>query len=100
VGAGEYLQPGAVLPTLLQRDPLLLKFSVTAADAPRLQPGMSVTLNLRESSRAYPAKFTLVAGSADPASHLIGITAEVADKEHKYWLRPGVFCDVSIPVGA
>jgi len=24
----------------------------------------------------------------------------VDDKEHKYWLRPGVFCDVAIPVGA
>ena len=100
VETGQYLQPGTVLATLLQRDPLLLKFSVTAADAPRIQPGMSVTLTLRESSRAYPAKITLVSGSADPASHLIGVTAEVDDKEHKYWLRPGVFCDVSIPVGA
>jgi len=30
----------------------------------------------------------------------VAVTAEVDDKEHKYWLRPGVFCDVSIPVGA
>jgi multidrug efflux system membrane fusion protein len=100
VETGQYLQPGTVLATLLQRDPLLLKFSVTAADAPRITPGMTVNMTLRESSRTYAAKITLVAGSADPSSHLVGVTAEVADKEHKYWLRPGVFCDVSIPVGA
>jgi multidrug efflux system membrane fusion protein len=100
VETGQYLQPGTVLATLLQRDPLLLKFSVTAADAPRISPGMTVNLTLRESSRTYAAKITLVAGSADPSSHLVGVTAEIADKEHKYWLRPGVFCDVSIPVGA
>jgi multidrug efflux system membrane fusion protein len=100
VETGQYLQPGTILATLLQRDPLLLKFAVTAADAPRITPGMTVSLTLRESPRTYPAKITLVAGAADPSSHLVGITAEVADNEHKYWLRPGVFCDVSVPVGA
>jgi RND family efflux transporter MFP subunit len=89
-----------VLATLLQRDPLLLKFSVTEADAPRIITGMSATLSLRESPRSYPAKITLVSGAADPASHLVAVTAQVDDKEHQYWLRPGVFCDVSIPVGA
>jgi multidrug efflux system membrane fusion protein len=100
VETGQYLQPGAVLATLLQRDPLLLKFSVTEADAPRITPGMIANLTLRESVRTYPAKITLVSGAADPASHLVAVTAEVDDKEHKYWLRPGVFCDVAIPVGA
>ena len=32
--AGQYLQPGAILATLLQRDPLLLRFGVTEQDAP------------------------------------------------------------------
>jgi multidrug efflux system membrane fusion protein len=100
VETGQYLQPGTVLATLLQRDPLLLKFSVTEADAPRITPGMTATLTLRESIRSYAAKITLVSAAADPTSHLVAITAQVDDKEHKYWLRPGVFCDVSVPVGA
>jgi RND family efflux transporter MFP subunit len=100
VETGQYLQPGAVLATLLQRDPLLLKFSVTESDAPRITPGMIANLTLRESARTYAAKITLVSGAADPTSHLVAVTAQVDDKEHKYWLRPGVFCDVSIPVGA
>jgi RND family efflux transporter MFP subunit len=99
VETGQYLQPGAVLATLLQRDPLLLKFQVTEQDAPRLKPGMPVNLSMRESANTYQAAINLVAGSADPVSHLVSITALIDDKEHKYWLRPGAFCDVSIPVG-
>jgi RND family efflux transporter MFP subunit len=100
VVTGQYLTPGTILGTLLQRDPLLLKFQLTEADAPRITPGMMVTLSLRETKRTYSAKVTLVAGSADPTSHLVPVTAQIDDNEHKYWLRPGVFCDVSIPVGA
>ena len=99
VETGQYLQPGAVLATLLQRDPLLLKFQVTEQDAPRLKPGMPVNLSMRESVNTYQAAINLVAGSADPTSHLVGVTALIDDKDHKYWLRPGAFCDVSIPVG-
>lgn len=99
VETGQYLQPGVVLATLLQRDPLLLKFQVTEQDAPRLHVGDVANIALRESSHTYQAKITLIAGSADPQSHLVPVSAEVDDKEHKYWLRPGVFCDVSIPVG-
>ena len=41
----------------------------------------------------------LVADAADPATRLVPVTAEVDDTEHKYWLRPGAFCEVSVPVG-
>jgi multidrug efflux system membrane fusion protein len=100
VETGQYLQPGVVLATLLQRDPLLLKFAVSEEDAPRLTVGMTANISLRESARTYAAKITLVSGAADPASHLVAITGEVDDKEHKYWLRPGAFCDVAVPIGA
>jgi multidrug efflux system membrane fusion protein len=99
VETGQYLQPGAVLATLLQRDPLLLKFSVTEQDAPRIKPGMTANLTLRESQRTYSASITLVSAAADPTSHLVAVTGQVDDKEHQYWLRPGAFCDVSVPVG-
>jgi multidrug efflux pump subunit AcrA (membrane-fusion protein) len=41
----------------------------------------------------------LVADSADPATRLVPVTAEVDDTEHKYWLRPGAFCEVDVPIG-
>jgi multidrug efflux system membrane fusion protein len=99
VQAGQYLQAGAVLATLLQRDPLLLRFPVTEQDAPRIKPGMIANMSLRESARSYSAKIILVAESADPTTRLVPVTAEVDDTEHKYWLRPGAFCEVNVPVG-
>jgi len=100
VQAGQYVQPGAVLATLLQRDPLLLRFQVTEQDAPRLKPGAIATLRLKESARTYTASIKLVAEAADPQTRLVTVTAEVDDKEHRYWLRPGAYCEVSVPVGA
>jgi RND family efflux transporter MFP subunit len=99
VQAGQYLQPGAVLATLLQRDPLLVRFGVTERDAPRIKVGMTANLSLRESQRTYASKVLLVAEAADPTTRLVPVTAQVDDTEHKYWLRPGAFCEVSIPVG-
>jgi RND family efflux transporter MFP subunit len=99
VQTGQYLQPGAVLATILQRDPLLLRFQVTEQDAPRLQPGMIANLTLRESTREYSAKITLVAGAADPATRLVPVTAEIDSTDHQYWLRPGAFCEVRVPIG-
>jgi multidrug efflux system membrane fusion protein len=99
VQAGQYLQPGAVLATLLERDPLLLRFPVSEQDAPRIKPGMIANMNLRESTRTYSAKILLVAEAADPTTRLVPVTAEVDDTEHKYWLRPGAFCDVNVAVG-
>jgi len=99
VQVGQYLQPGAVLATLLQRDPLLLRFGVTERDAPRIKPGMMANMTLRESTRSYVAKIILVAEAADPTTRLVQVTAQVDDTEHKYWLRPGAFCEVDVPVG-
>jgi multidrug efflux system membrane fusion protein len=99
VQAGQYLQPGTILASLLQRDPLILRFPVTEADAPRIKAGMIANMTLRESARAYTAKVLLVAEAADPTTRLVQVTAEIDDAEHKYWLRPGAFCDVNVPVG-
>lgn len=100
VQTGQYLGTGAVLATILQREPLLLRFSVSEQDAPRLKPGMPVTLSLRESSHAYHASITLVSGAADVQTRLVPVTAQIDDGEHQYWLRPGAFCEVTIVIGA
>ncbi|HEV7553891.1 MAG TPA: efflux RND transporter periplasmic adaptor subunit, partial [Kofleriaceae bacterium] len=99
VQQGQYLQPGAVLATILQRDPMLLRFQVTEQDAPRLKVGMTATLTLRESTREFTAHITLVGGAADQTTRLVPITAQVDQTDHQYWLRPGAFCQVIVPVG-
>jgi RND family efflux transporter MFP subunit len=99
VQQGQYVQPGAVMATILQRDPLLLRFQVSEQDAPRLKVGMEATLTLRESKNSFGAKITLVNGAADSATRLVGVTAQIDATEHQYWLRPGAFCQVSVPIG-
>jgi multidrug efflux pump subunit AcrA (membrane-fusion protein) len=60
---------------------------------------MVATITLRESKNTFTAKLTLVNGAADPATRLVGVTAQVDATEHVYWLRPGAFCQVTVPIG-
>jgi membrane fusion protein, multidrug efflux system len=101
VETGQYVNAGFVMATLLKSDPMLLKFQIEPGEAPRLKPGMEVDFTLRETQRKFTAKINLVAGAADPATHMVGVTAQVDSSEgHTYWLRPGSFCDVSLDVNA
>jgi len=100
VQTGQYLQPGATLATILQRDPMLLRFQVSEQDAPRLKNEMVANLTLKESARTYTARITLVAGAADPNTRLVPVTAQVDQTDHQYWLRPGAFCEVVVPIDA
>lgn len=99
VETGQYVNPGYVMATLLRNDPMLLRFNVEPADAPRLKPGMTASFTMRETQRQFTAKISLVGGSADPTTHMVPVTAELTEAEHKYWLRPGSFCDVSVDIG-
>lgn len=100
VETGQYVQAGYVMATLLREDPMLLRFQVEPLEAPRLKPGMPVKFTMRETQREFAATITLTAGAADPTTHMVGVTAQVDASDHKYWLRPGSFCDVRVDVGA
>lgn len=99
VQQGQYLQAGAVLATILQREPMLLRFQVSEQDAPRLAAGMAATLVLKESPREFTAKISLVADAADPTTRMVPVTAQLDATEHQHWLRPGAFCEVTVPIG-
>lgn len=99
VETGQYVQAGYLMATLLRAEPMLLRFDVAPLDAPRVKPGMVADFRLRETQRTFHAKITLVAGSASDDSHMVGVTAEVQNDEHKYWLRPGSFADVTLDCG-
>ncbi len=98
VQTGQYVQPGAILATLVRRDPLLLRFSVPEQDATPLRTGMSAHFVARGGRHDYSAKITSVAETADEASRMVAVTAEVDDPD-KAALRPGAFAQVTIPVG-
>src|SRR5262249_1929104 len=97
VQTGQYVQPGALLTTLVRRDPLLLRFQVPEGDAARLNPGMPAHFQVRNSSEEYQAHIIHVAESADETSRMVSVTAEIKDPGER--LRPGAFAEVTVPVG-
>jgi RND family efflux transporter MFP subunit len=100
VETGQYVQAGFLMATLVQADPLLLRFSVYPLDAPRVAPGMSVDFTLKEKPESiFHAKITLVDAAADDTTHMVGVTAQVDTEQNKHWLRPGSFADVTLNVG-
>ncbi|WP_437874776.1 efflux RND transporter periplasmic adaptor subunit [Sorangium sp. So ce513] len=99
VQTGQHVAVGTVLATLLRRDPLLLRFQIPAADAPRVRPGMEARFRVKGDAQAYSAKLTHVADAADPATRMVAVTGEVQG-EGKELLRPGTFAEVTVPVGA
>jgi multidrug efflux system membrane fusion protein len=98
VETGQYVQPGAVLATLVRRDPLQLRFQVPEADATRLRPGMRALFRVRTSPEQQGATITHVAQGATGASRMVAVVAEVEPRS-RYALRPGMFAEVSVPVG-
>jgi membrane fusion protein, multidrug efflux system len=98
VQTGQYVQPGAVLATLVRRDPLLLRFKVTEQDAARIRAGDPATFVVRNDKQEYRARITFVAASAEEQSRMVPITAEVTDAA-RATLRPGTFAEVRVPIG-
>jgi membrane fusion protein, multidrug efflux system len=98
VQTGQYVQPGAVLATIVRREPLLVRFEVPAPDAAALRPGQAASFTVPGDPRSYRAELTHVAGSANERSRTVAITASVTDPARAA-LRPGAFADVRVPVG-
>ncbi|MFP2961644.1 efflux RND transporter periplasmic adaptor subunit [Myxococcus sp. 1LA] len=98
VQTGQYVQPGLVLATLLRREPLLLRFTVPAADVARIQPGMPARFTVRSAgSGTFTAKIIHVAAAADDASRMVPVTAEITGAAAQK-LQPGAFASVAVPV--
>jgi len=97
VATGQYVQPGTRLATVVRRDPLLLRFRVPEGDAMALRDGLTVNFTTTDGG-PFVATTTLVAGSADPQSRLVEVTARITE-DATTRLRPGAFAQVTIPVG-
>jgi len=91
---GQYAQPGTVLGTLVQRDPLLLRFQVPETDAGKLTRGQVVDFAVRGQDRSFSASITHIAAVADPSSRMVPVSAEITKGERDA-LRPGSFAEVT-----
>jgi multidrug efflux system membrane fusion protein len=101
VQTGQYVQPetGAVLATLLRRDPLLLHFQVAEQDAALLRTGLTAYFRLTNNDRDFTARIIHVAASADASNRMVAVTAEVNDPQ-KDTLQAGAFAEIHVPVGS
>lgn len=97
VQTGQYVQPGTVVATLIRRDPLLLRFKVTEAEAGRLALGMQADFRVSGDAETHHAELTFIAGSAEAATRMVPVVAEIVEAPS---LRPGAFTEVTVPIGA
>jgi multidrug efflux system membrane fusion protein len=98
VQTGTYVQPGTLLSTLVRREPLLLRFQVPEGDAARLAPRMKARFRVRNVAGEHEARIVHVAESADLASRMVAVTAEILAPDDE--LRPGTFAEVTVPIGS
>jgi membrane fusion protein, multidrug efflux system len=99
VETGQYVAVGTVLSTLLQRDPLLLRFQVPESEALPLRPGVIARFNIAEDATQHEARITHVAAAASQSSRMVDITANVLNSNRPE-LRPGAFARVTVPIGS
>jgi multidrug efflux system membrane fusion protein len=95
VQTGRYVQPGALLATLVRRDPLLLRFQVPEGDAARLAAGQTARFTVQGAGERR-ARLVHVAESADEDTRMVAVTAQVESPDAD--LRPGAFAQVVVPV--
>lgn len=97
VQTGQYVQPGTLVATLVDRDPLLVRFQVPEVEASRIRSGMPVTFLVSEDPRPYTGQITYVAAAASETSRMVDVNALVNDPNREA-LRPGAFARVTIPI--
>jgi membrane fusion protein, multidrug efflux system len=100
VHRGQYAQPGTLLATLLQRDPLLLRFQVAESDATHVNPNMRVQFKVRHIEELGDAQIIHVAAAAGTQSRMVEIAAKISQDANAPVFRPGAFAQVTIPVSA
>jgi membrane fusion protein (multidrug efflux system)/multidrug efflux system membrane fusion protein len=99
IETGQYVAVGAVLATMVRREPLLLRFKVAETEAPRFAKAAQIAFTVEGGGRPYRAVVSYIAAVAEPTSRMVDVTAEIDDPD-RGTLRPGGFAQVSVPVGA
>ncbi|MFN2455460.1 MAG: efflux RND transporter periplasmic adaptor subunit [Pyrinomonadaceae bacterium] len=95
VAVGEYVTPASVIATVLLTNPIKLQLQVPEADAPRLHPGMSISLNVEAyPNRNFGGRITAINPAIDPASRAITVEAAVDNGGNQ--LRSGMFATARI----
>lgn len=99
VQTGQYVPVGTAIATLVQRDPLLLRFQVPEQEAQPLRSGLVARFYVAEDQTTHSARITHVAAAASATSRMVDVTANVVNPNQPT-LRPGAFARVTVPIGS
>jgi membrane fusion protein, multidrug efflux system len=99
VDIGQYLNPGSVIVTLQQLDPIYVDFSLPEQALPKVAVGQPVTLHTDAfADQAFSGKVTAINSKVDEATRNVVVRATFDNADHK--LLPGMFGNVDVNVEA
>lgn len=95
IAVGEYVTPASVIATILRTNPIKLQLQVQEAEAPHINPGMGVSLEVdAHKGKKFAGLVTAVNPAIDPASRAVTIEASVENGDNA--LRSGMFATAQI----
>ncbi len=95
VAVGEYVTPSSVVATVLRTNPIKLQLQVPEADAPSINAGMGVSLNVdAHGDKNFAGRVSAVNPAIDPTSRSATIEALIANGDNA--LRAGMFATARI----
>jgi membrane fusion protein, multidrug efflux system len=98
VDIGQYLNPGAVVVTLQQLDPIYIDFNMPEKDLSLINVGQKVVAHIDAmSGTAFDGEIAAINSKVDEATRNIQARAIFKNPDHK--LLPGMFANVSVTVG-
>ena len=97
VSEGAYLSPQTPITTLQRIDPIKLDFSVSEQYATRVQPGQAITFRVRSLERTLEGTVYASNTQVNAETRTLQLRARAANPDEA--LRPGMFADVTVPLG-
>lgn len=97
VSTGAYVSPQTTIATLQRTDPIKLDFSVSEQYASRVQPGQSVTFSVRGMEQTLEGTVYASNTQVNADTRTLQLRARAPNPDGA--LRPGMFADVTVPLG-
>jgi membrane fusion protein (multidrug efflux system) len=99
VSLGQYLTPGSGIATLTVWDPVRVQFTVPQREIGMIEVGQAVSLTLDAfPGKTFEAKVSALGSEVDASSRNVTVEAKLPNPQHL--LRPGMFAQAQILVGA
>ncbi len=95
IAVGEYVTPASVVATVLRTNPIKLQLQVQESEAPYINAGMGVSLEVdAHRNRKFAGQVTAVNPAIDPVSRAVTVEAAVENGDNA--LRSGMFATAQI----